>query len=66
MHIKINGKNKSVKDDISILDLLTSNNLNPNNVVIEYNYTILEREEWQDTILKENDNLEVLSFVGGG
>ena len=35
-------------------------------MVVEYNLNIVKSDKWSGTILKENDSLEVLSFVGGG
>jgi sulfur carrier protein len=35
-------------------------------VVVEYNYRIVKKNDWDGIELMENDNLEILSFVGGG
>jgi sulfur carrier protein len=35
-------------------------------VVVEYNYRIVRKDEWDAIELRENDHLEILSFVGGG
>ena len=35
-------------------------------VVVEVNLNIIHKEEYDSFIVKENDSLEVLSFVGGG
>lgn len=66
MKIKVNGQIETVKENITILDFVESKELNPENVVVEYNLNIVKSEQWSQTILKENDSLEVLSFVGGG
>ena len=66
MKIKVNGQIETVKEEITILDFVESKGLNPQNVVVEYNLNIVKSEQWNQTILKENDSLEVLSFVGGG
>jgi sulfur carrier protein len=33
---------------------------------VEYNFQILPEQGWEKIILQENDNLEILRFVGGG
>lgn len=66
MNITINGKVETLEENTTILDFIKLKGLNPENVAVEYNLNIVKNEEWSKTILKENDNLEVLSFVGGG
>ena len=66
MDIILNGQKETLDKDMNILEFLLSKGLNPDNVVVEYNLNVLKSEEWSNTVLKENDSLEVLSFVGGG
>ena len=37
-----------------------------NRVVIELNLKIVPKEAYAELVLKDGDNLEILSFVGGG
>ena len=66
MLIKINGENKFIPQSISILKLLETLNINKDRVVIELNKKIVSKSTFQDTILTENDELEIVTFVGGG
>ena len=66
MDITVNGKQEDISQGISILDFLQEKDQQPQQVVVEYNGKIIQREKWSDIIIKENDNLEVLKFVGGG
>ncbi len=66
MNIRVNGQIESVEHNTTIIDILNQKSLNPENVVVEYNLNIVKSDLWNNTILKENDSLEVLSFVGGG
>lgn len=50
----------------TLVGLIQSKGLEPESIVVEYNYEVLPREKWDSVVLKENDNLEVLRFVGGG
>ncbi|MBB6217255.1 sulfur carrier protein [Anaerosolibacter carboniphilus] len=66
MEIVVNGKRESIDQSMSILQYLSLKGLDPNRAVVEHNYTVVKKEEWGNIILKENDQLEVLRFVGGG
>ena len=65
MQITVNGKSETLSP-CSIIDLIISKGLKPESVVVEHNYKIVKREVWSNVFLKENDNLEVISMVGGG
>ncbi len=66
MKIIINGKTEELEAGTTIIFLLSLKELSPDSVVVELNETIIETEYYSKTVLKENDRLEVLSFVGGG
>lgn len=66
MNITVNGKTETISEDTTITDFINHKDLNPSCVVVEYNLNIVKSDKWNETILKENDSLEVLSFVGGG
>ena len=65
MQITINGKVETIELD-SLEALLKAKGLNKDALVIEHNHKIIKRENWGQIQLKENDTLELLSFVGGG
>lgn len=66
MIIKINGKDTIVDKPVDLTDLISGKGLLPDHIVIEYNFRIVPKEEWAGIRLKENDNIEIISFVGGG
>jgi len=66
MNIKVNGEHKLVADHISVGDLLRSNSLDPAKVVVEVNLQIVKRDAFDSCLLHNNDNVEILRFVGGG
>jgi len=66
MKLTINGKNETIEDVMTIMQLLSKKQLNPDTIVIEYNQEIIPKEKLNYISLKENDNLEIVSFVGGG
>ena len=66
MDIQLNGEQTTVADNTSIGDLIRSKDLDPAHVVVEHNRSIVVAGDWDQVILKANDALEVLRFVGGG
>lgn len=66
MFVYVNGEKKEISDNFTLGDFLKSQEIEFESVVVELNGEIIETEDYQKTILKENDRLEVLRFVGGG
>ncbi|MDY6879348.1 MAG: sulfur carrier protein ThiS [Thermodesulfobacteriota bacterium] len=64
--ITVNGKKETIEENTRISDFLASKKLNPDKVVVEYNQDILNRENFENSVLWENDVLEILRIVGGG
>lgn len=62
----INGKDYKISECSTISDILEKLNINKEKVVVEVNLNIISKDEYDSFIVKENDSLEVLSFVGGG
>ena len=62
----LNGKTIDLKEDISVEQLLKDYDLNPQKVVVEVNMEILDDEVYSTYLLKNQDTVEVISFVGGG
>jgi sulfur carrier protein len=66
MNVNLNGSPFQLEGEASLLTLLETKGLKPDRIVVEYNYSIVNKEQWANITIKENDNIEVLSFVGGG
>ncbi|MEC7150391.1 MAG: sulfur carrier protein ThiS [Pseudomonadota bacterium] len=64
--IQLNGKKVLIKANISILDLLKKYKLNNKRIAIEHNGKIIPRIICKKKILKNNDKLEIVQFIGGG
>ena len=62
----LNGKTVDLKEEISVEQLLKDYDLNPQKVVVEVNMEILDDEVYSTYLLKSEDTVEVISFVGGG
>lgn len=67
MKVKINGEEKELAKEVNISELLVLHNVEmPEMVSVELNGEILDREAFDTTIVKENDVIEFLYFMGGG
>ena len=63
--VKINGQDCD-KAGISVAEYLAAENYNVNHIVVEYNLTIIPKEQYGQTILKAGDEVEIVSYMGGG
>ena len=69
MKIKVNGEEKKIELDQENALLSTTLNLmgyKPNTIVVELNNLIINSIKWGKVKLKDGDNLEIVSIVGGG
>lgn len=64
--IVLNGKSRTVRNGLTVADLLRDLELHPAMVVVERNRKILAREALQATPVEEGDRIELVHFVGGG
>jgi thiamine biosynthesis protein ThiS len=64
--IKINGKERSLERTMNILCLMEMLNVPPRGVVVERNGEILQWDMFQQAILEDGDQLELIRLVGGG
>ena len=67
MNLVINGKETNITDELTVSELLVQENVQmPDMVSVELNGQILKRTKFDQTILKDNDKVEFLYFMGGG
>ncbi len=66
MRITVNGKQREHADGLSVAGLLEAMSLEPRRVAVERNKLIVRRADFAETVLAENDQLEIVTLVGGG
>lgn len=64
--IQLNGKKVVIKSNFSIFDLLKKYKLTNKKVAIEHNGIIVPKVFYKKKFLKNNDRIEVVTFIGGG
>jgi len=62
----VNGKQATLPDAATVAGYVSSLGLDPRAVIVELNESIVPRDAWDATALKEGDRLEIVAFVGGG
>ena len=63
--LKINGEEKEIAGK-NLLEYLKEAGFEPERVVVERNLDIIPKDELGNTIIQDEDVIEVLRFVGGG
>ncbi len=66
IEIKLNGKFKFIPENYKISNLVTDLNIPLKKVAIELNQEIIDKKKISKIILKKNDKIEIVHFIGGG
>lgn len=64
--IKVNGEQREVGPETALSNLISLLNLKPEQIAIELNKEVVRRANWEATRLREDDQIEIVHFVGGG
>ncbi|MCC0684640.1 sulfur carrier protein ThiS [Clostridioides sp. ZZV15-6383] len=64
--MKVNGRDIEFKEKLTVIDLLNKYNLKSDRVVVEVNLDIIEESNYSTYVLKDEDIVELISFIGGG
>ena len=64
--IKLNGKLKKIEENFKLLSLLNNLNIPIKKVAIELNHEILDKKKLNKIRIKNNDQIEIVHFIGGG
>lgn len=63
--VTINGKELDLVGK-TLADYLAETDYNPKRIAVEKNGEIVPKAQYDKTILKDGDVIEIVSFVGGG
>jgi thiamine biosynthesis protein ThiS len=66
IEIKVNGKFKNITENYKISDLVKDLKIPLKKVAIEHNQKIVDKKKISKIILKKDDKIEIVHFIGGG
>ena len=66
MRIRVNGEEKEFAADLSLSEVIELLDLPRQRIAVELNREVVRRADWDKTVLRDDDRLEVVHFVGGG
>lgn len=63
--VKINAEELNVAGK-TVAEYIASTKYNLKRIAVEVNGNIVPKAQYDETILQDGDNVEIVSFVGGG
>jgi len=66
IEIKVNGDSHKIVQGTDLVSFLVSIGIQSKKVAVELNREIIPKSHYQNTILNENDVIEIVHFIGGG
>ena len=64
--IQLNGDPYEINSGANLNDLLNKLKIQKNKVAIEVNGEIVQKDKYQNLILRKDDKVEIVHFIGGG
>jgi sulfur carrier protein len=66
MKLKVNGEEHEVPQGVSVTGLLCHLQLSAPRLAVEVNRTLVPRSRHAEHLLADGDQVEIVTFVGGG
>ncbi|MFC1511027.1 sulfur carrier protein ThiS [Candidatus Margulisiibacteriota bacterium] len=66
VNVVMNGKSEQLKDVISVAAFIKSRGLKTEAVVVELNGQVVNRSDYDQIRINDNDQLELIQYMGGG
>jgi thiamine biosynthesis protein ThiS len=66
MRLTVNGKPVELPDASTVAALLTALGIEAARVAVERNQDVIPRRAWDEEKLRDGDQIEIVTFVGGG
>jgi thiamine biosynthesis protein ThiS len=64
--ITLNGEPFELSGPLTVTELLSRLEIDARRVAVEHNVTVLKRTAFDETVVREGDEVEIVNFVGGG
>jgi thiamine biosynthesis protein ThiS len=66
LRVYVNGESREIQGNPSLADLINELELPAARIAVEVNREVVRRGEWVNTMLRDEDKIEIVHFVGGG
>lgn len=66
MNIHLNGEPHEIADGTMLSELLTQLEMRHQRIAVEINLNIIPRSQYEETLLKTDDKIELVRAIGGG
>jgi thiamine biosynthesis protein ThiS len=66
LRVYVNGEPREFSSPLSLAQLIVELDLPQPRIAVELNRTVVRRNEWSTTELRDDDRIEIVHFVGGG
>jgi sulfur carrier protein len=66
IRIHVNGEDKQAPPGCSVAALLAWLGVAGERVAVELNRTIVRKRDWENTVVPDRSQVEIVEFVGGG
>ena len=66
MTIRLNGDRFELGGPVTVAQLLTRLNIDARRVAVEHNLTVVRRVAFDEVMVRDGDEVEIVNFVGGG
>jgi len=64
--ITLNGDRFELGGPVTVAELLTRLNIDARRVAVEHNLAVVKRVAFDEVVVREGDEVEIVNFVGGG
>ncbi len=66
INITVNGKPVEIESEMSVQQMLDTVEVPPNYLAVEINADVVPRKQYGETVVRNGDEVEVVTLVGGG
>ena len=66
INVYINGDKKLISVSSNLSDVLKNFEIDANKIAIEINQKVIPKSLYKNTLIKNEDKIEVVQFIGGG
>lgn len=66
VQVIVNDEPRGLPADSTVAQLVGTLGLGPRRIAVEVNRAIVPRADYESTVLRDGDRVEIIHFVGGG